>query len=196
MTQLTAATPPDLDQILRNGIVKVVERDRETLVHLAALRQHCEKAWLQRAMLRYFGTLSSIQTSEQVRMLSGVPRKVVDLVLTCETGTTLLELKSVVTNYTTASGGGGKPITQMRDGVIKDLTLLSRYVGGATTGFVLWIAYPIPDYNHCQWRRDHYVLVDRSSDGTEELCEPINVGNAYAHVYLSRARPIVTPVSP
>jgi hypothetical protein len=66
--------------------------------------------------------------------------------------------------------------------------LLGRYVDEKTTGYVLWIAYPVPEHRRGDWRPDFVRPVAAASAGTEEVCEPIDLGDAYAHVYLSRAK--------
>lgn len=174
-----------LERDLRIQIALVVQANLDLLRLAAAERVSCERAWLVKKLADSLGRVPGVTVRPEVSIRVDGRNKFIDLVLTRDHARLLLEVKSFPTNY----GLAGKPITQFRDGVISDLVEVGRRLDDRTLGFVLWLAYPIPDDRDSDWRITHFNPINRVSAGTDQVVPPVNLGQAYAHVYLSRACP-------
>jgi hypothetical protein len=163
----------DAAALLQSGILAVITHGAHILQSSARWRNSCE-GWLKAELLAHFNDLPGTTARPE--------QGNIDLTIVFPTQTVLLELKTFPTNY----GGTGKPITNFIQGVVTDLQKLRRKVAPSEAGYVLWLAYPIPDPVPLQWLDKHHPRVIAASASTTLLTTVALERNLTVHVYLSR----------
>ena len=159
-------------------ITEVVNEGRMRIAECAASGVSCE-GWLKIELLKSLSeSLSETGANEIITEADHF-----DLVVTTDSQTIRIELKTFPTNY----GRSGKPITKSIEGVIRDLSKLSAKSGPTSVGLVVWLAYPIPEPLPRQWP-GHLLKVQVQSGGTLRSDKIALWGNNFAHLYVMRCR--------
>ncbi len=162
----------ELVEHIVDRIAKVVSEGRTRIAECAASGGSCE-GWLKIEILNRLSESVSVRAEEER----------FDIVVTTESQTVRIELKTFSTNY----GRSGKPITQSIQGVIRDLSKLATKRGPTSVGLVVWLAYPIPEPLPKQWPA-HLLKVQAESEGTLRSEKFELWGNNFAHLYVMRSR--------
>jgi hypothetical protein len=170
--------PKSIVDTIAERVVEVVLSGRSRVIVCAAHRISCE-GWLKVESLRSLVEGFSTATGTDVRP----ERANVDLTVQSPSERVLIELKTFPTNY----GRGGKPITNFVDGIIDDLTKLSRKRGEGI-GLSVWMAYVIPDPTPPSWS-SHLGKIQAVAARTRRVERiPLWDEKSLAHLYVMESR--------
>jgi hypothetical protein len=173
-----------LGSALREAVRRVITANRG---RIETATGSIESAWFHDALLHALSGVPGLTAQKTGRGLAGP-----DLVVQSDGGTLLVEIKTLPTNFGRSGRGlSATGITQRISSVIADLDRLASVLVSGERGYVLWLAYPIPDdvVTRDRWH-EHYSRVRKKSPATETVVE-LRLGGelGYANVYLSPATP-------
>jgi hypothetical protein len=171
-----------LESHLRAAIRQVIAANGS---RIEAATGSIESAWFHDALLDALNGIPGVAANKTGRGLAGA-----DLVVTGGGGALVVEIKTLPTNFGRSGRGlGATGITRRISSVIADLDKLASLLVPGERGYVLWVAYPIPDdaATRDRWN-EHFSRVRKKSPATEKVVE-FRLGGelGYANVYLSPA---------
>lgn len=157
---MPSTAPPSaskLSETVLEAVAHVVNAHRDPIAAASRRRISCE-GWLKIELLHTLAAHEDLP--DQMKVEAELDH--VDLTLTGEHGSCLIELTTFPTNYL---GGGGKPITNFIDGVTSDLDKLATKTDESDMGLAVWLAYPLSHPAPSRWT-DHLGKVQEASEAT------------------------------